>query len=274
MKLSNALAIAVPSILGICVALVPTLVSLLIRPWLVFNPHEISKLFMSYVWVVFSDGIDKGDAKVKKDLVEGDAYGVVLDIGAGHGHGVQYLNPSRVKQYIALEPNTHMHPRIRAKANSAGFFESDGRLVILGCGAEDTDTILATLRSNSTDPDSKGPHLVDTIVSIFTLCSVPNPANTIQALVQDVLKPDGLFLYYEHVKSERDDIVWWQSFWTPIWGGLFGGCCIDRPTDKVIRDMRDGAGNKSMWKEAKQWDNEDDDPEELFKRTLGKFIKA
>ncbi|PPQ75975.1 hypothetical protein CVT24_006390 [Panaeolus cyanescens] len=278
MKLSKALEILMQIIGGIAIGLPPTVISVLRRPWVLFNPREISNIFMSHVWMAFLNGIDQNEANTKRELLYTEAYGVVLDIGAGHGHAVQYLDPSRVTRYIALEPNTILHDKIREKANKAGFFESDGRLTILGCGAEDTHDILAALR-NSNDPNTKEPHPVDTLVSIFTLCSVPNVETTIKTLVGDVLKPGGLFLYYEHVKSPRADVVWWQQFWTPFWSGFFGGCCLDRPTDKLIeglrlKDGKGGSGKRGAWKEHKQWENPDQDPEELFKRTLGRFVKA
>ncbi len=105
----------------------------------------------------------------------------------GFGHTVRYLDRTRVSRYVALEPNPLMHAKIRGEASARGFHESDGSLVVLGCGAEDTDTILAAL-APPTSPADRSP-AVDTIVSVLTLCTVPEPQRAVEGLVRAVLKP-------------------------------------------------------------------------------------
>src|SRR6266446_3377636 len=106
-----------------------------------------------------------------------------------------------------------MHEHIRANANIAGYHESAGTLVILSCGTEDSNSILSSL-SLIVPPNTSGqPQLVDTMISILTLCTVPEPQKTLSNLVRDVLRPGGgQFLMYEHVLSQRDDVAWWQRF--------------------------------------------------------------
>ena len=87
-----------------------------------------------------------------------------------------------------------MHPHIRARANEAGYHESDGTLLILSCGAEHTSTILSSLSLSRGASESAPP--VDTIISVLTLCTIPNPQDTLKTLVRDVLKPGGQLLYY------------------------------------------------------------------------------
>ena len=89
---------------------------------------------------------------------------------AGFGLSIRYFDRTRVTRYIALEPNILMHNHIRAKANEAGFHESDGTLIILPFNAEDTQSILSSL---SQEP-------VDTILSVLTLCSIPDPQRTLE----------------------------------------------------------------------------------------------
>jgi SAM-dependent methyltransferase len=175
----------------------------------------------------------------------------------GHGHTVNYLDRSKVTKYVALEPNTLMHAFIRAKASEAGYDESAGSFQLLECGAEDVTAILTATAGQQ----------VDTIISVLTLCSVPSPNRTIRDLVQEVLKPGGNFLFYEHVLSDRKDVAWWQHFWTPIWSAAFDGCRLDRPTHKWIEEQ--GA----CWREgqAKICEGEE---ENLFGHRFGKFVKA
>jgi len=182
---------------------------------------------------------------------------------AGHGHSIQYLDRTKVSRYIALEPNVLMHKRIRAKANEAGFHESDGTLIILSSGAEDTQSILSSI---SQDP-------VDIILSVLTLCTVPDPQRTISTLVRDVLKPGGQLLYYEHVLSSRPDVAWWQRFWAPIWSCVFDGCRMDRPSNIWIRDLNIDGGDDDVWKEWKAWRKPGEDEENLFCHSVGRFVK-
>ena len=126
----------------------------------------------------------------------------------GHGHSVLYLNRAVVNKYIAVEPNALMHPHIRSNASKTGFHESDGSLVILSHGAEDTKSILQFLHDATGVPDTQ----VDTLISVRTLCTVPAPQKTLADLVGDVLKPGGHFIMYEHVRSKLEDVAWWQGF--------------------------------------------------------------
>ena len=120
-----------------------------------------------------------------------------------------------MKTYIALEPNLYMHSELRKVANAAGYTEEAGTLIILGCGAQDIQTI------NSA---AGGAETVDTIISILTLCTVPSPRETIHDLVHYVLRPGGTFLFYEHVRSPLKEVQFWQDFWTPFWSRFFDGC--------------------------------------------------
>ena len=168
-----------------------------------------------------------------------------------------YLDPSKVTKYIALEPNKLMHSEIRALAATKGFTEDAGTLQILPYGAEESSLILSALG---------GAHTVDMLISILTLCSIPAPERTLGMLVGDVLKPGGTLVFYEHVLSPRDDVAWWQRFWTPIWKRAFDGCRLDLPTHVWI-------GRMDVWKEASVWGKPDEPEEHLFWHRVGRFVK-
>jgi len=183
----------------------------------------------------------------------------------GHGHTIKYLRPDKVTKYIALEPNELMHPQIRTQANAAGFTESAGTLLILPYGAEDTHQF------SSLDGI---PQPIDTLISILTLCTVPRPERTLRALVADVLKPGGQLLFYEHVLSPREDVAWWQRFWTPVWTLAFDGCRLDRPTHLWVEKMGLGAREGGIWREGESWGKDGEDEENLFWHRAGRFVKA
>ena len=204
-------------------------------------------------------------------------------MGAGFGLSIEYFDRTRVSRYIALEPNTLMHNHIRSKANKAGFHESDGTLLILSYGAQDTHSILSSLSHHQQQEQQEQQQpVVDTILSVLTLCSIPDPQRTISKLVRDVLKSGGQLLYFEHVLSVRDDVAWWQRFWAPVWACVFDGCRMDRPSDIWIRDLKingdGGVGgsdddDNATWMEWKIYDYPDEDEENLFCHRLGKFVK-
>jgi hypothetical protein len=154
-----------------------------------------------------------------------------------------------------------MHPQIRAKAQAAGYSEADGTLLVLGCGAEDTATILSAI----------APAKADTIVSVLTLCTVPAPQKTLRTLVEDVLAPGGTLLFHEHILSPYADVAWWQHFWTPVWSKVFDGCCLNRPTHFWIKDLADESG-ESIWADG-ILNPPDLEEERLFPRQSGRFVK-
>ncbi|OJA16115.1 hypothetical protein AZE42_13425, partial [Rhizopogon vesiculosus] len=68
---------------AIGIALWPTVLAVWRSPSLLFRPQALSRLFMSYVWDVFGNGVDEAGRDTKQVLITPHAYGVVLDLGAG-----------------------------------------------------------------------------------------------------------------------------------------------------------------------------------------------
>jgi hypothetical protein len=83
MKLSNAFALFSDLRSAFKVALWPTLKAIFSRPSLLFRPSLLSQTFMSNVWLVFAGPTDEGGKVVKQGLITPNAYGAVLDVGAG-----------------------------------------------------------------------------------------------------------------------------------------------------------------------------------------------
>jgi hypothetical protein len=188
---------------------------------------------------------------------------VITHFLIAHGHTIKYLDRSKVTKYVALEPNVRMHDQLRVVAAQAGYTKSDGSLLILSCGAEDTSSILSSLDNVQ----------VDTIISILTFCSVPDPQTTITNLVLDVLTPGGQLLYYEHVLSPLKDVAWWQCFWAPLWAVAFDGCRINRPTHLYVEEIQ-GRGGENVWKERNVWGREGEPEKHLFWHRVGRYVKV
>lgn len=262
------------------IGLPPVLRAIFASPSLLFNPTALSRISMANIWIPFGEGGDVWARPDKTKLITPHATGVVLDLGSGtcilniptarwlilyysgHGHTANYLDRTKVTKYVAVEPNTLMHPDIRVKAQAAGFSEADGSLLILSCGAEEVASIMSAVHVP-----------VDTLISVLTLCTIPAPQQTLRALVEQGLVSGGEFLFDEHVLSPRADVAWWQKFWTPVWTHVFDGCNLDRPTTLWIEKLVDDNG-ESFWAEGSIWNPSDQsDEEKLFWRQLGRFVK-
>jgi ubiquinone/menaquinone biosynthesis C-methylase UbiE len=73
----------------------------------------------------------------------------------------------------------------------------------------------------------------DTIVMIWTLCSIPNPIAALTKM-RRVLGPGGRLLFVEHGLSPEIRTARWQHWLTPYWKRISGGCHLDRKTDELI----------------------------------------
>lgn len=126
MKLSTALNILVDLRLAIFAGLLPTLKCLWHTPALIFSPITISRLFMSFVWAAFANGIDENSRTIKDDLITPNARGVVLDIGSGECikssqiFRNSYFCTFRFRTYCQLSwPGSHKIYRVGAQPSYA-----------------------------------------------------------------------------------------------------------------------------------------------------------
>ncbi|KZT36785.1 hypothetical protein SISSUDRAFT_988681 [Sistotremastrum suecicum HHB10207 ss-3] len=263
MKLKDILSPLLDIRAALSFALLPFLITVIKNPFLLLHPSKLSRLFFSLLWTPFSEGVDSAARSAKQGLVTPYAYGVVLDIGAGHGHTLDYLDHSRIKRYIALEPNEHMHSQISARAAKYGYTKEKDNFDIIPFGAEEIERIVMRIG---------GEHTIDTLATIMTLCSVPSPQKTVQSLIIRTLKPrGGQILFYEHVQSDWHDVKYWQSMWTPIWGIFFDGCSMNRPTHIWIRNSTEWNWDEGM---SKMWTEESGESgRQLFSFRYGRFIR-
>jgi ubiquinone/menaquinone biosynthesis C-methylase UbiE len=151
-----------------------------------------------------------------RERVIGAAEGRVLEIGVGSGMNLPFYRPP-VREVLALEPAP--------------------RLVTMARSASRTTSMLVNFLEASAEAIPLDEHSVDTIVTTWTLCSIPQAAVAL-AEMRRVLRPGGKLLFAEHGLAPDEAVHWWQDRLTPAWRYISGGCHLNRP----IRTMIEGAG--------------------------------
>jgi len=91
-----------------------------------------------------------------------------------------------------------------------------------------------------------GDGTVDTVVSTFTLCTIPGVADAIRG-VRRVLRPSGKLVFFEHALSPDPNVRRWQEWWRPIHHWVFEGLQLTRDTPSLITQ---GGSRSTTWRQA------------------------
>lgn len=75
----------------------------------------------------------------------------------------------------------------------------------------------------------------DAAAATLVFCTVVDPPKSLGE-VRRVLKRDGEFRLFEHVKMRQRPIAWLQQSATPLWKRVAGGCHLDRDTLAMVRE--------------------------------------
>ena len=76
---------------------------------------------------------------------------------------------------------------------------------------------------------------VDTVVTTWTLCSIPDAGRALREMHR-VLRPTGRLLFVEHGRAPEPNVRWWQDHLTPAWKRIGGGCHLNRAIQSLIED--------------------------------------
>jgi ubiquinone/menaquinone biosynthesis C-methylase UbiE len=140
------------------------------------------------------------------------ASGRVLEIGVGSGLNLPFYQAAT--HVIGLDPST--------KLLSMAHTVADG----LSGSVELVEGVAEAIPL----PDES----VDTVVSTWTLCSIPDVTRALGEM-RRVLRPEGRLLFAEHGRSSDSGVVRWQDRLTPLWKRIGGGCHLNRPIEELIR---------------------------------------
>jgi ubiquinone/menaquinone biosynthesis C-methylase UbiE len=137
----------------------------------------------------------------------------VLEIGVGTGLSLPHYPP--VDELVAADPSEPMLRRAKRRAAEAG---------------RDVTFVEAPAEQLPFEDDS-----FDTVVSMVVLCTVEDQQRALQE-IRRVLRPNGQFLFSEHVRSDDPKRARWQDRLEPIWGAVANGCHPNRRTLDAIRE--------------------------------------
>lgn len=163
------------------------------------------------------------------------ASGVVLDVGTGQGDFLKLYGPhlSQISKVYAVELNRQQWPGLLENARKAGLTAESGKFEILDARIEELETKGGIKRQS-----------VDTIVTLQTLCSMPESQMLIKEL-RSYLKPGGKWIVYEHVKNDGLLVGGYQKLLDGVWTQCLNGCSLRKDTKGLI----EGTGG---WKNSLQ----------------------
>ncbi|MEL6288070.1 MAG: class I SAM-dependent methyltransferase [Pseudomonadota bacterium] len=141
------------------------------------------------------------------------ARGVVCEFGVGAGWSAPLYDRAAVEQVIGVDP--------------------DDRVLIAAAPRFARAGVPAELRTTAAADTGLADASVDTVVSTYTLCTIPD-LNAALMEARRILKPGGQLLFCEHGRSDRPSIARWQDRVNAGWRVLAGGCNINRDIAATI----------------------------------------
>ncbi|SEE38023.1 Methyltransferase domain-containing protein [Rhizobiales bacterium GAS188] len=147
-----------------------------------------------------------------RQRVIGAAEGRVLEIGIGSGLNLPFYG-APVREVLGLEPSPQLIAMARRRAEASA--------------------VPVTLVEGSAEAIPLDAKSIDTVVTTWTLCTIPQAANAL-AEMRRVLKPSGKLLFIEHGLAPDLGVRNWQNRLTPAWKFISGGCHLNRPIQTMI----------------------------------------
>lgn len=161
----------------------------------------------------FEASEEAGLREMRRELLK-QARGRVLELGAGTGLNLELYPHEGIDDLILTEPDPHMAKQLRKRMEEV-------------CpGAE----MIETGAENLPFEDES----FDTVVVTLVLCTVPDQEAAL-AETKRVLKPDGQFLFLEHVRSPDQGLAKWQDRLEKPWRFLGDGCHCNRDTESALK---------------------------------------
>jgi ubiquinone/menaquinone biosynthesis C-methylase UbiE len=150
-----------------------------------------------------------------REATAGQAYGVVVEVGAGTGLNFSWYDPARVERVEAVEPDSAMLAYARERAGQAAV-----PIVLTQASVEALPWADATF---------------DSAVATLVFCSVSDPVRGL-AEIKRVLKQGGTLFLFEHVRSKRVVLARVQDALVPVTRRLLGNCHWNRDAQHLVQE--------------------------------------
>jgi ubiquinone/menaquinone biosynthesis C-methylase UbiE len=141
------------------------------------------------------------------------ARGRVLEIGIGTGLNLPFYDRARINSIVGVDPGLQMHKLALKRSMQAGL-----KVELVGVSAERLPVEDASF---------------DTVVSTYTLCTIPDPIAALKEL-RRALVPGGRLLFSEHGRAPDENVLKWQTRLQPYWMKVAGGCRMDRDIPSLL----------------------------------------
>jgi ubiquinone/menaquinone biosynthesis C-methylase UbiE len=145
----------------------------------------------------------------------GQAYGVILEVGAGTGLNFSWYRPEQVERVEAIEPDSAMLAYARERVRQAG--------------------VPIRLTQASVEALPFADASFDSVVVTLVFCSVEDSAQGMQE-IKRVLKPQGRLFLFEHVRSQSAWVARLQDALVPLTTRMFGNCHWNRDTAQTVQE--------------------------------------
>jgi ubiquinone/menaquinone biosynthesis C-methylase UbiE len=142
------------------------------------------------------------------------AHGQVLEIGVGSGLNL---------------------PLYGGAARHVTGLDTSPRLLSMAQHSHPGSAVVAELIEASAEALPFENQSIDTVVSTWTLCSIPAVGAAL-AEMRRVLKPAGELRFVEHGRAPETTVRLWQDRLTPVWKRLAGGCHLNRPIPELLEE--------------------------------------
>jgi ubiquinone/menaquinone biosynthesis C-methylase UbiE len=148
-----------------------------------------------------------------REWLAADLSGRVLEVGYGSGAMFPYYESADATIH-GIEPDPHMRQQASDKREDRGF-------------AFEFERIAGRVEATPYESDS-----FDVVLASCVFCSVPHVEAAFQEVAR-VLKPDGEFRLFDHVRS-RGPVGRAQDSLTPLWRTVGGNCHLNRRLERAL----------------------------------------
>ena len=137
----------------------------------------------------------------------------MLEIGIGPGSNLKHYDTDKVISILGVDPSKELNTIAKKRADKDNL---------------NIEFLIESASNLSVESES-----IDTVVSTYALCSIPEPNKTLQE-IKRVLKKDGVFIFSEHGLSPDRSVSFVQNSTDFFYPKISGGCHTNRDIEKLL----------------------------------------